>query len=122
MLVRLALSRPKSVGVLVQLLAILGILSTIQSPKDIFPPINIPVVSVIWSYGGLTPQVMDERVVSLSERAFTMTVSNINHIEPQSYSGKALSKFTFNQRPILGVPSRRFRLPHKPFCALCPLG
>lgn len=101
-LVRLALSRPKAVGVLVILIGILGVLSAIQAPKDIFPSINIPVVSVIWSYDGLAPQEMEQRVVNLSERAFTTTVANIDHIESQSYSGVSVIKVYFQPGADIG--------------------
>src|SRR5579883_3269499 len=100
-LVRLALSRPKAVGVLVILIGILGVLSAIQAPKDIFPQINIPVVSVIWSYGGLAPQEMETRVVNTAERAYTTGVSNIEHMESQSLAGVSVLRIFFQPRTQL---------------------
>ena len=58
-------------------------------PKDIFPNIDIPVISVIWSYTGLTPDDMEKRMVTITERAMTTTVNDIEHMESQSYSGIA---------------------------------
>jgi multidrug efflux pump subunit AcrB len=63
--------------------------------KDIFPSIDIPVVSVIWTYNGLTPEEMEKRIVTLSERAMTTTVNDIEHIESQSLSGVGVIKVFF---------------------------
>jgi multidrug efflux pump subunit AcrB len=59
---------------------------------DIFPNINIPVVSVIWSYAGVAPEEMEKRFVTVSERAMTTTVNDIEHIESQSYNGVSVIK------------------------------
>src|SRR5947208_6920419 len=80
-IVRLALRRPYTFVVLALLIAVLGVASIVTMPVDIFPAIDIPVVNVIWSYSGLSPTEMQDRIVSISERAFTTTVSGIEHIE-----------------------------------------
>ena len=94
-IVRLALRRPYTFVVLSMLIAILGIGSAIETPKDIFPYIDIPVVSIVWTYSGLTPQEMDGRIVTVCERALTTTVNDIEHTESESYQGIAVIKVYF---------------------------
>jgi CzcA family heavy metal efflux pump len=94
-IVRLALRRPYTFVVVSLLIAVLGILSIVSMPTDIFPNINIPVVSVIWSYGGLSPTEMQERITTVVERAMTTTVSDIEHIESQSLRGTSVIKLYF---------------------------
>src|SRR5258708_14094796 len=89
-IVRLALRRPYTFVVMSLLIAILGGISIVTMPTDIFPYINIPVVGVIWSYTGMSPVDMAKRVLTLSERAMTTTVSDIEHIESTAYNGVGL--------------------------------
>src|SRR5437764_5581634 len=91
-IVRLALRRPYTFVVLALLIAVLGIVSVASMPIDIFPAINIPVVNVIWNYSGLSPTVMQERIVTVSERAFTTTVSGIEHLAAVSLRGRAVTR------------------------------
>src|SRR6201998_4297973 len=91
-IVRLALRRPYTMAVLAILIFILGALAIFRTPTDICPNIDIPVVSIIWSYNGLTPDDMSDRIVSVTERALTTTVDNIQHIESQSLYGIAVVK------------------------------
>jgi multidrug efflux pump subunit AcrB len=70
----------------------MGMLAIVRTPTDIFPNINIPVVSIIWNFNGLLPQDMSDRIVSVTERALTTTVDNIQHIESQSLYGVAVVK------------------------------
>ena len=70
----------------------MGGLAIVRTPTDIFPNINIPVVSIIWNYNGLLPQDMSDRIVSVTERSLTTTVDNIQHIESQSLYGIAVVK------------------------------
>src|SRR5258705_4528768 len=81
-IVRLALRRPYTFVVVSLLIAVLGLLSIVSMPTDIFPNINIPVISVIWSYGGVSPTEMQDRITTVVERALTTTGSNNQH--PQS--------------------------------------
>ena len=74
------------------LIAILGVVSILTMPTDIFPNIDIPVVSVIWSYSGVSPDDMEKRIVTICERAMTTTVNDIEHIESQSYYGLSVIK------------------------------
>jgi multidrug efflux pump subunit AcrB len=94
-LVRVALERPYTFVVMAVLILILGIGSIFTMPVDIFPAINIPVISVIWSYAGLLPDDMDKRIVLICERAMTTTVDDIQHIESRSYPGVAVIRVYF---------------------------
>ena len=94
-IVALALRRPYTFVVLALLLLILGPIVIFRTPTDIFPNINIPVVSILWNYGGLNPQEMSDRIVSLTERSLTTTVDDIQHSESQSLNGIAVVKVFF---------------------------
>jgi multidrug efflux pump subunit AcrB len=94
-IVRLALRRPYTFVVLSLLIALLGIGSAIETPKDIFPNINIPVITIVWTYAGLTPTEMEGRVVTVCERALTTTVNDMEHTESESYQGVAVIKVYF---------------------------
>jgi multidrug efflux pump subunit AcrB len=94
-IVRLALRRPFTFLVMAVLIAILGATAALVMPTDIFPYINIPVVSTVWSYPGLSPDEMEKRVVTVCERAMTTTVNDIEHIESQSYNGVSVIKLYF---------------------------
>jgi multidrug efflux pump subunit AcrB len=94
-IVRLALRRPYTFVVLCMLIALLGIGSAIETPKDIFPYINIPVLTIVWTYTGLTPTEMSGRIVTVCERALTTTVNDIEHTESQSYQGVAVVRVYF---------------------------
>src|SRR5579864_8449425 len=91
-IVRLALRRPYTFVVMSILILIMGGLAIVRTPTDIFPNINIPVVSIIWNYNGLIPADMSDRIVSVTERSLTTTVDNIEHIESQSLYGTAVVK------------------------------
>jgi len=82
--------------VLAILILILGTLSIFRTPTDIFPNINIPVVSIIWNYTGLSPTEMSNRIISLQERNLTTIVNDIEHIESQSLNGIAVIKVFFH--------------------------
>jgi multidrug efflux pump subunit AcrB len=91
-IVRLALRRPYTFAVLALLILILGIASIMTMPIDVFPSINLPVITVIWNYNGLTPNDMEKRIVTQTERAYTTSVNDIQHIESQSVSGIGVIK------------------------------
>jgi len=94
-IVRLALRRPYTFVVVSMLIAILGVAAIITMPVDIFPYIDIPVVSVVWSYQGLAPEEMEKRIVTFFERSMTTTVNDIEHIESQSYTGVSVVRVYF---------------------------
>jgi len=100
-IVALALRRPYTFVVMALLIIILTPITILRTPVDIFPDINIPVVSVIWSYTGLSPSEMADRIVTNSERGFTVTVNDIEHQESQSLSGIAVIKIFF--RPSVNI-------------------
>src|ERR1700730_11259939 len=89
-IVRLALRRPYTFVLMSIAILLLGITAIKTMPIDIFPYIDIPVVSVVWTYGGISPDEMEKRVVTIFERSMTTTVNDIEHIESQSYSGVAV--------------------------------
>jgi multidrug efflux pump subunit AcrB len=94
-IVRLALRRPYTFVVLSLLLFILAPVVIIRTPTDIFPNIDIPVVSVVWQYSGLSAEEMSDRIAFITERALTTTVNNIEHIESQSMDGRSVVKIFF---------------------------
>jgi len=94
-IVKLALRRPYTFVVVSLLIFLLGIGSAIETPKDIFPYINIPVITIVWTYAGLTPAEMEGRVVTVCERALTTTVNDIEHSESESYQGISVIRVYF---------------------------
>ncbi|MGA9592991.1 MAG: efflux RND transporter permease subunit, partial [Candidatus Acidiferrales bacterium] len=95
-IVRLALRRPYTFVVAAILLLILGPIAVIRTPTDIFPSIDIPVVSVLWTFTGLSPDQMSQRITFGFERILTTTVNDIEHIESQSWNGRAIVKIFFH--------------------------
>ncbi|MGO8672490.1 MAG: efflux RND transporter permease subunit [Capsulimonadaceae bacterium] len=102
-IVRLALRRPRTIAVMAILLVILGVLSIVVTPTDVFPTIDIPVVSVVWSYGGLSPSDMETRVGNISERFITTAVGNVQHIESESMAGITVIKVYFQPGTDIGT-------------------
>src|SRR6185437_10990629 len=91
-IVRLALRRPLTFVVAALLLLIITPLILLRTPTDIFPNINIPVVSVVWQYSGLSAQEMEQRIIYNHERALSITVNDLEHIESTSYNGIGVIK------------------------------
>jgi multidrug efflux pump subunit AcrB len=102
-IVRLALRRPYTFVVMALLIAIGGVLTIVRTPVDIFPAINIPVISVIWQFAGLSPNEVEGRMVTISERAMTTTVNSIEHIESQSLAGVGLIRVFFQPDADIGA-------------------
>jgi multidrug efflux pump subunit AcrB len=96
-IVEVALRRPYTFIVLALLIAIFGVLSAIKTPTDIFPNIDIPVISVVWTYTGLPPDDMSGRVVYYYERTLSSQVNDIEHIESQSLPGYGVVKIFFQK-------------------------
>ena len=94
-IVRLALKQPYTIVVLAILIFLFGGLSIVRTPTDIFPNIDIPVVSIVWTYNSLPPQDLANRIVTITERNLTTTVDNIEHLESQSLYGIAVVKVFF---------------------------
>ena len=101
-IVRLALRRPYTFVVFALLVLILGVFSIETMPTDIFPNIDIPVVTVIWGYTGLSAQEMASRIVTPSERVMTSTVNDIEHIESQSLNSTGVIKIFFQPHVDIG--------------------
>ncbi len=96
-LVQLGLKRPYTFVVGAMLILIFGIVSVRKMATDIFPNIDIPVVTVIWTYAGLSPEDMESRIITPHERGMTTTVDNIEHMESQSMTGYGVEKVFFHQ-------------------------
>lgn len=94
-LVQLALRRPYTMIVLALLIGLMGGVSIMRMPTDIFPVIDIPVVTVIWNLSGVKPDEVEKRIVTICERAMTTTVNDIEHIESQSLNGVCVIKVYF---------------------------
>ncbi len=94
-IVRLALRRPYTFVVMAVLISILGGVAIVSMPTDIFPYIDLPVVSVVWSYSGVSPEEMEKRIVTIYERSLTTAVNDIEHIESQSYNGVSVVRLYF---------------------------
>ena len=101
-IVRLALRRPYTFAVFALLILILGGYSIVSMPTDIFPNIDIPVVTVVWNYTGLSAQEMSTRIIFNSERGITTTVSDVEHIESQSLNGIGIIKIFFQPHVNIG--------------------
>src|SRR6202007_356940 len=95
-IVRLALRRPYTFVVMALLILIIGPLVIYRTPTDVFPDINIPVVSVIWGYTGLSADEIASRIVVGYERGLTATVNDVEHIESQSLNGLGVIKIFFH--------------------------
>src|SRR5271165_3253117 len=95
-IVQLALRRPYTFVVMALCIVVLGVLAMVRMPADIFPDINIPVVSVIWGYAGLSPEEMAEIITTRSERGFTTAVNDIEHMESISLTGIAVIHIYFH--------------------------
>jgi multidrug efflux pump subunit AcrB len=94
-IVKLALQRRYTFVVMAILIMIFGVAAALRTPRDIFPNINIPVISVVFSYTGLSPDDMAGRVVTFYERALTTSVHDIEHIESQSIPNYGIIKVFF---------------------------
>src|SRR5450432_3548879 len=101
-IVRLALRRPFTIAVLCALIAVFGVLSISRMKTDILPAIDIPVVIVVWAYPGLSAEDMERRVIFISERAMSTTVSGIQRIDSQSMSGIGILKVFFEPGSDIG--------------------
>ncbi|MBB6255083.1 efflux RND transporter permease subunit [Nitrospirillum iridis] len=94
-IVKIALRRPYTFIVMAILILIFGVSSAVKTPTDIFPNIGIPVIAVVWTYNGLSPDDMSGRIIGYYERSLTATVNDIEHIESQSVQGYGVVKIFF---------------------------
>ena len=94
-IVRLALQRPYTFIVMALVIILLTPVVLLRTPTDIFPEINIPVISLVWTYNGLEPQEMEQRITGNVERGITTLVNDVEHTESQSLNGIAVIKVFF---------------------------
>jgi multidrug efflux pump subunit AcrB len=97
-IVRLALRRPYTFVVMSMAILLLGVAAIISMPIDIFPYIDIPVISVVWNYSGISPEEMENRILTQFERGMTTIVNDIEHIESQSYFGFSVIRVYFQPK------------------------
>lgn len=102
-IVRLALRRPYTFVVMALLIVVLGVTSVTQMRTDIFPEIDIPVISVIWTYKGMDAEEFEKRITTFSEYAISGNVNDIKQIESQTVNGVAVIKIFFHQGANIGV-------------------
>jgi multidrug efflux pump subunit AcrB len=121
-LVRVALRRPLSVAVMALLMLVLGALSFTYMNADIFPSIDLPVVMVVWSYPGLSAVDVERRMVIISERAYSTTVNDIEHIESQSIQGLGLLKVYFQPDADIGAAIAQINAVSETILTILPRG
>jgi multidrug efflux pump subunit AcrB len=102
-IVQVALRRPYTFLVMALLILLATPLVLMKMPTDIFPDINIPVISIVWNYGGLSAQELGNRITAQNERSLTTTVNDIEHIESQSLNGIGVIKIFF--QPNANIPT-----------------
>jgi multidrug efflux pump subunit AcrB len=91
-IVKLALNRPYTFIVMAILIAVISPVMTFRTPTDIFPNIDVPVIAVAWTYSGMNPQEVEGRITSVYERALSLTVDNVQHIESTTINGMSIVK------------------------------
>ncbi|PTR13646.1 CzcA family heavy metal efflux pump [Nitrosospira sp. Nsp2] len=121
-IVRVALRRPYTFVVLALLLLIIGPLTALRTPTDIFPDIRIPVVAVVWQYTGLPPDDMAGRITTLFQRSLTTTVNDIEHIEANSYAGTGIIKVFFQPGVDIAVANAQVTAISQTVVRQMPLG
>jgi CzcA family heavy metal efflux pump len=94
-IVRIALNRPYTFIVAALVIVLMTPIVLQRTPTDIFPDIDIPVISIAWNYAGMSPQQMEDRIVTNDERFLTTVVDNIEHVESQTVGGRAVIKTFF---------------------------
>src|ERR1700722_9739263 len=121
-IVQVALKRPYTFIVFAFLIAIFGSLSAVRTPTDIFPSINISVVSVVWTYSGLLPKDMSDRVIYYYERQLTSQVNGIEHVESQSLNGYGVVKIFFQKDANIGAALAQVTAVSQTVLKLLPAG
>src|SRR5258707_4870932 len=106
-IVQVALRRPYTFLVMALLILLATPFVLLRMSTDIFPEINIPVISIVWTYAGLSAQEVGQRITAVNERTLTTTVNDVEHIESQSFAGLAVIKIFF--QPNANIPTARVR-------------
>src|ERR1035441_2325768 len=102
-IVRLAIRRPYTIGVISFFIFLIGTLSIVNMNVDIFPSIDIPVVGVVWNYPGLSASEMEKKVTFLSERGISSSVNGVERIESQTQPGISLLRIYFQKGTDIGA-------------------
>src|SRR6187455_1802045 len=102
-IVRLALQRPYTFAVMSLLIVVLGVASITQMRTDIFPEIDLPVVTVIWTYKGMDSSEVERRITTYSEYAISSNVNDIRRLESQTLNGVAVIRIYFHPGVDIGV-------------------
>ena len=119
-IVRIALNRPYTFIVAALIIILMTPIVLQRTPTDIFPNIDIPVISVAWNYNGLSPQQMEDRIVSNYERFLTTVVDNIEHIESQTVDGRSVIKIFLSAGTDVHVALTQITATsHNPFSDNC---
>ena len=105
-IVRLALSRPYTFVVVAMLIILLGVVAILRMPKDIFPEIAEPIVTLIWQYVGIPADAFEKQVTIFSEQQISTTVSNVKRIESHTINGKNVGAVLIREK--LSVRSARY--------------
>ena len=121
-IVRIALDRPYTFVVLALLILVISPLVILRTPTDIFPNINIPVVSTLWSYTGLNAEEMEERITWVAERILTTVVNDIDHIESQTVEGVGIVKVFFHPNVHIDAAVSQVSASTQPVTRLMPPG
>jgi multidrug efflux pump subunit AcrB len=121
-IVKLALRRPYTFVVMAVLIAVLGGLAIETMQKDIFPYIDIPIVSVVWSYNGISPEEMSSRIVTPFERAISTTVNDIEHLESSSYTGVSVVRVFFQPNVKIDLAIAQITAISQPIIRIMPPG
>jgi multidrug efflux pump subunit AcrB len=121
-IVRLALRRPYTFVVMAMLIALSGVYSILRMPTDILPEIDIPVISVVWQYGGLPPDEMEQRFTGFFERLLTTTTNSIEHIESQSLYGVSVTKVFFHPGTKMEMANAQVTASGQTFLKFLPPG
>ena len=121
-IVKLALRRPYTFVVMAVLIAVLGGLAIETMQKDIFPYIDIPVVSVIWGYSGISPEEMSSHIVTPFERSLSTTVNDIEHIDSSSYTGISVVRVFFQPNVKIDLAIAQITALSQPILRIMPPG
>src|SRR4051794_28845673 len=121
-IVRLALRRPYTFVVMALAIMLLGILAIVRMPADVFPDINIPIVSAIWTYAGVSPDEMADVITTRSERGFTTAVNDIEHMESKSLAGLAIIRLYFHPNAKIEAAVSQITAQSQSILAVLPEG
>ena len=119
-IVRVALQRPYTFVVLAVLILLLSPVLILRTPTDIFPNIDIPVISVAWQFTGLNPEEMEGRITTQFERVLTTTVDNIEHLESTTVNGQSMVKIFLQPNARLDTANAQVTAVSQTICASFP--